>query len=109
MNSHGKDSMPKPPRPDKEYFGKLDAMKTRKIAERRDETFDEAERKRLRELHWRKCAECGFEMESIAFKGSTILRCGNCGSAFLHADTLKALCGEESHIIESLLALFRIR
>lgn len=100
--------MPKPPRPDREYFGKLDALKTRKIAEKKDEKFDKAERKRLRELHWHKCAECGFDMESIAFKGTTILRCDNCGSAFLHTDALKTLCGEESRIIESLLDLFRI-
>lgn len=100
--------MPKPPRPDREYFGKLDVLKRRRIAEKKGERFDKEEHRRLRELHWQKCAECGLDMNPIAFKGTTILRCENCGSAFLHADALKALCGEESHIIESFLDLFRI-
>lgn len=101
--------MPKQPRPESEYFGKMDFMKRQKIAEEKRERTAMEEKKRLRELHWRKCSECGSDMDSIAFKGTTIFKCQNCGGAFLHAETLKKLCGQESRIIDSLLDLFRFK
>jgi len=101
--------MPKPPRPERDYFGKLDATKKKKIAEEKREKMAYEERKKLRELHWRKCPECGMEMESTIFKGATIFKCFNCGGAFLHAETLKKLCGEDSKIIESILDIFKFK
>jgi len=101
--------MPKPPRPESEYFGKIDYMKRQKIAEEKREKTAHEEKRKLRELHWRKCSECGTDMESIAFKGSTIFKCSNCGGAFLHAEAVKKLCGKERRIIESFLDLFKFR
>ena len=101
--------MPKAPRPESDYFGRIDVQKKKKIAEEKREKMAFEEKKRLRELHWRKCSECGMDMESIVFKGATIFRCFNCGGAFLHSESLKKLCGEDKKIIESLLDLFRFK
>lgn len=101
--------MPKPPRPESDYFSRIDSIKKKKIAEEKREKMAYEEKRRLKELHWRKCAECGMDMEAIPFKGVTILKCFNCDGAFLHAETFKKLCGEEGRIIESLLDLFKFR
>ena len=99
--------MPKPPNPEKQYFGKIDTKKRRKIAEEKREKMAEEEMKALKMLHWRRCSECGMEMDSIPFKGTTIFKCKNCGGAFLHAETLKKLCGEETRLVESFLDIFK--
>ncbi len=97
----------KPPRPEKAYFGKQDFKKRQKIAETQREESELAEKSRLKQLHWRRCGNCGGELESIPFKGETVFRCPGCGAALLLKDTLKQLCGEESRFFDSLLDLFK--
>lgn len=99
--------MPKQPRPEIEYFNKIDLLKLRKIAETKRNRLAKEEMERLKKLHWRRCAECGMELESIAFKGATIHKCFNCNGVFLEPGTLEKLCGAEIHIVESLLDLFK--
>ncbi|HPQ80289.1 MAG TPA: zf-TFIIB domain-containing protein [bacterium] len=99
--------MPKPPRPDAEYFGKIDLGKLKSIAEKKREKLARDERERLKKLHWRRCAECGMEMESIPFKGVMIHKCFSCNGVFLESGTFEKLCGEELHLIESLIDLFK--
>lgn len=99
--------MPKLPHPETQYFGQIDIQKLRRIAEAKREKLAHEEKERLKKLHWRRCAECGMELESIPFKGSMVHRCFNCNGVFLEHGTLEKLCGEELHIIESFLELFK--
>lgn len=99
--------MPKVPHPEIEYFGKKDVRQLRRMAETKRESLAKEERERLRKLHWRRCAECGMELDSIPFKGTMIHKCFTCNGVFLEAGTLEKLCGEELHLIESLLELFK--
>lgn len=99
--------MPKMPRPEGQYFGGLDVHKKRKIAEDRHNKMAKEERDRLKKLHWHRCGNCGMEMEEIPFKGHNITKCFVCGSVLLSEDAQSHLCGEEKHIIESLLDLFK--
>jgi hypothetical protein len=98
--------MPKQPRPEVEYFSKIDILKLRKISESKRNRLAKEEIEHLKKLHWRRCAECGMELESIPFKGTTVHKCFNCNGVFLEPGTLETLCGEEMHLIESLLDLF---
>ncbi|MFH0800054.1 MAG: zf-TFIIB domain-containing protein [Pseudomonadota bacterium] len=99
--------MPKLPRPEVEYFGKMDIKKLQRIAETRRDKLAKDERDELKKLHWRRCAECGMELDPVPFKGITAHKCFNCGGVFLEAKALEKLCGEEFHIIESFLDLFK--
>lgn len=99
--------MKKQPHPESEYFGKLDAEKKSKLAEEKRSKLAKDELKKLKELHWMRCSCCGLELETIVFKGIAIHRCFNCGGVFLEEGMLEKLCGEESHIMESILELFR--
>lgn len=99
--------MKKPPRPESSYFEKQDLVKRQKIAEQKRKLMAREEHERLKQLHWRRCGNCGMELEEISFKGETIHKCFNCGSVMLLPATMKNLCGEETQILDSLLNLFR--
>ena len=99
--------MQKPPRPESQYFEKIDVKKRRRIAEEKRKKLASEERARLKELHWRKCGNCGMEFEEISFKRENIFKCFNCGAVMLLDGTLQNLCGEERRIIESFLDLFK--
>lgn len=99
--------MPKLPRPETQYFGKIDLEKRRKIAEAKRDKLAKEEVAKLKRLHWRHCAECGMELEPFPFKGTTIHKCFNCGGVFLESGALEKLCGGERRIIESLLGIFK--
>lgn len=99
--------MLKRPPPEKEYFGKLDIIKKRKIADAKKLKLAKSELEKLKNLHWRHCANCGLELEEIIFKGVVIYKCFNCESVFLEGGVLERLCGEESNFFESLMDLFK--
>ena len=99
--------MPRPPRPEIPYFEKLDFQKKRRIAESKRQKLAKEELERLKTLHWRRCGNCGLELEEIPFKTETVFKCFHCGSVLLLEGTLEHLCGGERHIIESFLDLFR--
>jgi hypothetical protein len=99
--------VPKPPSPEGRYFGNIDVHKRRRIAEEKRKKMASEEAARLKELHWRRCGNCGLELEEIAFKRETVYKCFNCGAVLLLDKTLEKLCGEERRIIESLLDLFK--
>jgi uncharacterized protein len=99
--------MHKIPHPENEYFSKIDVEKIRRIAKSRQEKLAMDERDKLKKLHHGHCSECGMELESIPFKGVTIHKCFSCNGVFLNAGTLENLCGDEVHVIESLLDLFK--
>jgi Zn-finger nucleic acid-binding protein len=61
----------------------------------------------LKKLHWKHCANCGFEMHSVVFKGLTIEKCPNCGGIFLPAGELEQLAGSEGHFMQSVMGLFK--
>lgn len=99
--------MPKPPHPEIKYFEKSDLIKIRKLAKEKTDRMAIAEKERLKNLHFRHCAECGMELDSIPFKGVTVHKCFNCNGVFLEEGVLEKLCGKELHILESLLDLFK--
>ncbi|MBN1283231.1 MAG: zf-TFIIB domain-containing protein [Proteobacteria bacterium] len=99
--------MPKPPRPESSYFERDDLRKRHKIAELRRKQMAKEEAERHRLLHWRRCGNCGMELEEISFKGQTIHKCFNCGSVLLLRGTLESLCGKEKRILEAFLDIFK--
>jgi len=105
--AQGENDVPKPPSPEKKYFEKIDVHKRRRIAEDKRKKMAAEERARLKELHWRKCGNCGMDLEEISFKRQNIHKCFNCGAVLMLSGTLESLCGEERRVVESLLDLFK--
>lgn len=80
-----------------EYFAREDAERIRKLAHRLRKQLEEAERERLRALHWMRCPRCGCELHELPYRGMTADVCLECRGIFLDAGELahirRAECG----------------
>jgi hypothetical protein len=65
----------------------------REQAEKRRAEVKDEERKRLKELHWMRCAKCGAELTEIEFRGVKVDKCFNCGGVYLDDGELEQLAG----------------
>ncbi|MCP5468290.1 MAG: zf-TFIIB domain-containing protein [Deltaproteobacteria bacterium] len=97
----------KPSHEEEEYFAKVEIQKKRDLAEKVKKEKSQQELEELKKLHWRHCANCGFEMHPIVFKGVTIDQCPNCGGVFLDPGELKQLAGEEESLFGRFVDVFR--
>ena len=97
----------KPSHEEEEYFAKIELEKKREFAEKVKAEKSVEELEELRKLHWRHCANCGFEMHSIVFKGITIDKCPHCGGVFLDPGELEQLAGSEDSLFARFVDIFR--
>lgn len=97
----------KPSHEEDEYFAKVDMDKKRALAEKIKSRMEEDELAKLKALHWKHCANCGFEMHSVVFKGVTIEQCPNCNGIFLEPGELEHLAGKEGGFISAVLSIFK--
>lgn len=96
----------KPHEAEEEYFAKLEAEKLRKIAEKKRSEFKTKEIEDLKQTHHMRCAACGFELDTIVFKGISIDKCFHCGGVFLNKVAFETLCGQDNNILNQLLSIF---
>ncbi len=100
-------SMIKPSHEEEEYFTRQEMDKRKALAEKLKAQMQVEEIEKLKKLHWMHCANCGFEMHSVVFKGVTLEKCPNCGGIFLNAGELEQLAGKEGGFISSVVGLFK--
>jgi len=79
-----------------EYFVREDAERKRKLAHDLRRELEEAERQRLRALHWMRCPKCGLEMHEVMYRGMTVDVCFSCNGIFLDQGELAHLQKPES-------------
>lgn len=78
-----------------EYFKREDAEKLHRIAQEKLKGTGEDEAKRLKDLHFMKCAKCGFDLHTITWRDVEIERCFHCGATVLDEGELEKLAGKE--------------
>jgi uncharacterized protein len=100
-------STKKPSHEEDEYFAKEDAARRHALAVEKKRQIAAAEQERLKKLHYMKCPKCGFELETIQYKGLAIDKCFHCNGTWLDAGELEALGGKESHVLQSIISVFR--
>ncbi len=66
-----------------EYFAREDAERIRKLAHALRRQVLEAERQRLRALHWMRCPRCGRELHEVDYRGAIADVCFGCHGIFL--------------------------
>lgn len=101
--------MQKPHEAEEEYFARLEVEKKCKIAEKKHSEFKSKEIEALKETHQMHCAECGFELETIVFKGLSVNKCFHCGGAFLSKEAFLRLCGEDNRFLMQVLEIFQFK
>ncbi|HZS39429.1 MAG TPA: zf-TFIIB domain-containing protein [Polyangia bacterium] len=97
----------KPSQEEDEYFAKEDALRRHKLAVEKARLTAAAEQERLKQLHFMKCPKCGFDLETIQYKGLAIDKCFHCNGTWLDAGELESLAGKETHVLQSIISLFK--
>src|SRR3989338_1644233 len=88
--------MSKPTSTEEEYFAREEAEKKKRLALKLAAETAQAEKERLKKLHWLRCPKCGMELSPILFKGVTIDKCFHCNGVYLDDGELEKLAGTES-------------
>ncbi|MBU4484200.1 zf-TFIIB domain-containing protein [bacterium] len=98
-----------PKRPDMEskYFSTVELDKIRRMNIKKKEEVESDELKRLKDLHFKKCSACGWDVEEITFKGVTIFKCFSCGGVHMNEETFDTLFSAENGILKSILEIFK--
>jgi hypothetical protein len=100
-------SIKKPSNEEEEYFAKEEANQrhTQALERARQMHLDELEA--LKKTHWMHCPKCGFNLETIQFKGLNIDKCFHCNGTWLDAGELETLAGKEPDLLERIVAVFK--
>jgi len=97
----------KPSDSEEEYFARLEMERRRKLAEERQASLAEEERKRQRELHFMRCPKCGAQLEEITFGDVRIDKCFNCEGMWFDKGEIESIRTKETGFIGRLLHVFR--
>lgn len=91
-----------------EYFVREDAERKRKLAQRIRRETQEAERQRLKALHWMCCPKCGLQMHEVTYRGMSVDVCFSCNGIFLEEAELAHIQKPESKgVMSGILNWFR--
>lgn len=100
----------KPSNTEEEYFAREEIEKKRKLALQQAQQMEEAEKQRLRELHFMRCPKCGMQLQEIHQGNVVIDSCFNCQGIWLDAGEINHLLKqkEQTHpVMEAVLNWFK--
>jgi Zn-finger nucleic acid-binding protein len=100
----------KPSSSEAEYFVREDAEKKRRIALKAQKDLAEADKARLRQLHFMHCPKCGLEMHEVKMEGFDVDVCFGCNGIFLDQgdlEHLRSLQRPPHAIVNSILNWFK--
>ena len=95
---------------EEEYFARQEVERRRehalKISRQRAQA-DQAERDRLKALHFMRCPKCGMALETLILQGVEIDRCRSCNGSWLDQGELEQLARREPALLQKLVGAFR--
>lgn len=101
-------TLQKPSEQEEEYFKRLEFERLKKLAEEREQQPREAERQRLKDVHWMCCPKCGMELVEIEYRGLKIDKCTSCAGVWLDCGELEQIGTEvQAGFLGGLLKIFR--
>jgi hypothetical protein len=95
----------KPSNEEEEYFAREEAQKKHAFAVEHARKMATDERARLQKLHYMKCPKCGYDLETVRFRGVSIDKCFHCNGTWLDAGELQLLAGGD--LAEKVAAVFK--
>lgn len=100
----------KPHSSEEEYFAREEALKKQKLALEQAKKLLEKEKEDLRKAHYMHCPKCGFDLQTIVYRGVEIDRCFGCGGTWLDHGELEKLARHEQQqkgaVVKSILNIF---
>jgi hypothetical protein len=96
----------KPSESEEEYFARIEFERRKKIEREKQQKLAEAEKKRLRELHYLKCPKCGMDLIEIDYKTIKVDKCSGCDGVWLDAGELESVAKMETSVSGRIFGLF---
>jgi hypothetical protein len=84
-----------------------EAALKRRLAHDKAMQMSDAEKHRLRELHFMRCPKCGLELEEIVLRGVHLDKCFGCNGLWLDAGELEELTGRAHEDLQAVADVFR--
>ena len=81
----------RPSEKEQEYFIKKDLERLKAMRAEHLQKQQAAEREKLKELHFMRCAKCGQQMATVTLSGVDVDVCSGCGGMYLDAGELEKL------------------
>jgi len=77
--------------PEEEYFAKLEGEKLKLLREEAAGRMAEAEKEKLKQLHFMRCPKCGMALTEVDFQGLKLDRCFSCGGSWFDSGEVETL------------------
>lgn len=101
----------KPSHGEDEFFAREEAEKLYRLHKEKLKAQDAQKAAEEKKLHWMKCGKCGYDLQTIAWRGVDIDKCFRCGVILLDDGELEKLAGKEEagkgQFFSSLTGLFK--
>jgi len=97
----------RPSASEEEYFARQEAERRRVNALKTQRQMEQAERERLKALHYLRCPKCGMTLETVILQGVQIDHCYSCNGTWLDEGELEQLAGKELGFLQKLIGIFR--
>lgn len=97
----------RPSASEEEYFARQEAELRRANALETQRQMEQAERERLKALHYLRCPKCGMALETVTLQGVQIDRCYSCNGTWLDEGELEQLARKEPGFLQQILGVFR--
>lgn len=99
--------MSKPAGKEEEYFAREEFEKKKRILAAQQNEMAEAEKKRLKDLHYMSCPKCGMELVEMDYKMIKIDKCSACNGVWLDAGELETVSKLEKSGLDKLFGVFK--
>ncbi len=97
----------RPTEAEQEYFARLEFERRKKTEQQKQHAVAQAERARLKELHYMKCPKCGMDLAEIDYRGLKIDKCTDCEGVWLDPGELESIAAMDKPAIDRLFSVFR--
>jgi hypothetical protein len=94
---------------DRESLIAREAALKRELFRAKFAAMSDAEKQRLREVHFMHCPKCGLELEEVLLRGVKIDKCFGCGGLWLDDGELDALTHRPHDDLQAVADVFRAK
>jgi hypothetical protein len=97
----------RPTEVEQEYFARLEFERRKNAEQEKQQALAEAERARLKALHYMKCPKCGMDLAEIDYRGLKLDKCTGCDGVWLDPGELESVSALDKPALDRLFSVFR--
>jgi regulator of protease activity HflC (stomatin/prohibitin superfamily) len=97
----------RPTEKEEEYIARKEFERRREAEEKKRQQLEQAEKQRLKELHYMHCPKCGMNLVEIDYNGIEVDKCSACEGVWLDAGELEAVASLEKKGLDKWFRVFK--